>query len=178
MLDAVVVGGLLIALLRHTDRIGVACQAQLVNVIAPIRTEPGGLAWRQSTFYPFALTSRHAFGDVLDVGLEADMQETRHGDVTIVDAIATDDSDRGGSAVYMINRSIDDAVEVAVDARPLARSRIDKALTITGPDLDAVNSSTHPNNVAPRELAEIEVDAGHLTLVLPPASWTLLSLRH
>jgi alpha-L-arabinofuranosidase len=177
LLDAVVVGGLLIALLRHADRVGVACQAQLVNVIAPIRTEPGGPSWRQATFYPFALTSRHAYGDVLDVGLEADMQETRHGDVSIVDAIATNDSDRGSAVVYMINRSIDDAVEVAVDARPSATSRIDKALTIAGSDLDAVNSSTQPNNVAPRELAKIDMDAGHVTLVLPPASWTLLSLR-
>src|SRR5215475_5417776 len=33
--DAVVVGGLLISLLNHCDRVRVACQAQLVNVIAP-----------------------------------------------------------------------------------------------------------------------------------------------
>ena len=40
--DAVVVGSLLISLLRHSDRVTAACQAQLVNVIAPILTEPGG----------------------------------------------------------------------------------------------------------------------------------------
>ncbi len=56
--DAVVVGNLLISLLRHSDRVTAACQAQLVNVIAPIRTEPGGPAWRQTIFHPFALTSR------------------------------------------------------------------------------------------------------------------------
>ena len=177
LIDAVVTGGLLIALLRHADRVGVACQAQLVNVIAPIRTEPGGPAWRQATFYPFALTSRHAHGDVLDVALDADTHETRHGDVTLIDAIATHDSDRGNTAIYMVNRSLDDPIRVAVDARASAASRIERALTIAGPDLDAVNSSTQPNNVAPRELAEIEMDGGHITVVLPPASWTLLSLR-
>ena len=52
--DAVVVGNLLISLLRHADRVAVACLAQLVNVIAPIMTEPGGPAWRQTTFHPFA----------------------------------------------------------------------------------------------------------------------------
>jgi alpha-L-arabinofuranosidase len=40
--DAVVVGSLLISLLRHSDRVTAACLAQLVNVIAPIRSEPGG----------------------------------------------------------------------------------------------------------------------------------------
>ncbi|PPF12993.1 hypothetical protein C5B92_16660, partial [Rathayibacter sp. AY1A4] len=32
--------------------------AQLVNVIAPIMTEPGGAAWRQTTFFPFSTTAR------------------------------------------------------------------------------------------------------------------------
>ncbi|WP_280175092.1 alpha-L-arabinofuranosidase C-terminal domain-containing protein [Micromonospora cremea] len=62
--DAVVVGGLLISLLRHSDRVTAACQAQLVNVIAPIMTEPGGTAWRQTIFHPFARTARHARGSV------------------------------------------------------------------------------------------------------------------
>ncbi|CAM5713086.1 hypothetical protein SFUMM280S_08052 [Streptomyces fumanus] len=65
--DAVVFGSLLIALLRHADRVTVACLAQLVNVIAPIMTEPGGPAWRQTTFFPFAQASRYGRGQVLDV---------------------------------------------------------------------------------------------------------------
>ena len=39
-----------------------ASLAQLVNVIAPIMTEPGGPTWRQTTFFPFAITSRLAVG--------------------------------------------------------------------------------------------------------------------
>ena len=39
--DAVVVGSLLITLMQHTDRVSMACQAQLVNVIAPIIDPPG-----------------------------------------------------------------------------------------------------------------------------------------
>ena len=44
VVDAVVVGSLLITLLRRSDRVTTACLAQLVNVIAPIMTEPGGPA--------------------------------------------------------------------------------------------------------------------------------------
>ncbi|MDQ1171873.1 alpha-N-arabinofuranosidase [Microbacterium testaceum] len=44
--DAVVFGSLLILLLTHADRVASASLAQLVNVIAPIMTEPGGPAWR------------------------------------------------------------------------------------------------------------------------------------
>jgi alpha-N-arabinofuranosidase len=47
--DAVVVGSLLITLLRHADRVGIACQAQLVNVIAPILTQGGRPGPRRSS---------------------------------------------------------------------------------------------------------------------------------
>ncbi len=51
--DALVVGCLLITLLRHADRVRMACLAQLVNVLPPIRTLDGGPAWRQTTYFPF-----------------------------------------------------------------------------------------------------------------------------
>ena len=65
--DAVVVGSLLITLLRHCDRVAIACQAQLVNVIAPIMTRAAGPAWRQTIFHPFAQASRFASGEVIRV---------------------------------------------------------------------------------------------------------------
>lgn len=53
--DALVNGGALIVMMNNCDRVKkTACLAQLVNVIGPIMTEPGGAAWRQTIFYPFA----------------------------------------------------------------------------------------------------------------------------
>ena len=43
--DALLVGLMLITLLKHADRVKIACMAQLVNVIAPIMTDQG---WRSS----------------------------------------------------------------------------------------------------------------------------------
>src|ERR1044072_2631209 len=47
-----------ISLLNHADRVKAASLAQLVNVIAPIMTETGGPAWRQTTFFPLAQADR------------------------------------------------------------------------------------------------------------------------
>ena len=58
------VGSLMITLLRHADRVKIACLAQLVNVIAPIMTSDAS-SWRQTTFYPFMFTSRYGRGTVL-----------------------------------------------------------------------------------------------------------------
>ena len=65
MEDALAFGGACISLLNHADRVKAACLAQLVNVIAPIMTETGGPAWRQTIFYPFAHFSRLGRGRVL-----------------------------------------------------------------------------------------------------------------
>lgn len=43
--DALLVGSMLNTMLRHADRVKIACMAQLVNVIAPIMTETGGGAF-------------------------------------------------------------------------------------------------------------------------------------
>ena len=65
MEDALAFGGACISLLNHADRVKAACLAQLVNVIAPIMTETGGPAWRQTIFWPFAQWSNHGRGRVL-----------------------------------------------------------------------------------------------------------------
>ncbi len=82
-------------LLRRSDRVTSASLAQLVNVIAPIMTEPGGPAWRQTTFHPFSITSRLASGEVIRPVIEAPTYETaRHGEASVIDAVATADDDR------------------------------------------------------------------------------------
>ncbi len=43
-----------------------------LKVIAPIMTETGGAAWRQTIFYPFAQMSRFARGDVLRASIECE----------------------------------------------------------------------------------------------------------
>ena len=51
--DVLQVGCILNTFIRRADVVQIACIAQLVNVIAPIMTEPGGAAWRQTIYWPF-----------------------------------------------------------------------------------------------------------------------------
>ena len=105
---------------RDADRVTSASLAQLVNVIAPIMTEPGGPAWRQTTFFPFAITSRLAVGEALDVKLTSDTYQTAiYGEVPLVDAVATHDAETGRTAIFVVNRSLDAATTVQVDVSHL-----------------------------------------------------------
>ena len=175
--DAVVVGSLLITLLRHSDRVTSACQAQLVNTIGAIRTEPGGPAWRQAIFHPFAQAARLARGQVLRVEVRAPTYETaRYGDVPVVDAVATHDPSTGDLSVLAVNRSQAGPVELTVDLRGFPGLRLGEASVLADDDHAAANSLQQPDRVRPRAHPAAEVDAGRLRLVLPPVSWNAVRL--
>jgi len=73
-------------------------------VIAPIMTEPGGGAWRQASYHPFALTSRYGRGMVLQLPLQSPVYETgAFGDAPVLDAVAIV-SDEGGVTLFAVNR--------------------------------------------------------------------------
>jgi alpha-L-arabinofuranosidase len=176
--DGVVFGSLMISLLKHSDRVTSASLAQLVNVIAPIMTEPSGPAWRQTTFFPFALTSRLAVGDVLDVRLESVEYETAmYGKVPVVDAVATHDVQSGASAVFLINRSQTEPAIVVIDVHALGDVAVVSALTLTDSDPLAKNTLAEPTRVAVHELESVATAKGIVTVTIPPISWTALSLK-
>ena len=176
--DAVVVGNLLISLLRHSDRVTAACQAQLVNVIAPIRSEPDGPAWRQTTFHPFALTSRLARGEVLRVEPKSPTYETaRFGAVPVLDAVATHDKETGDVTVFVVNRHLSETVDLAVAMTGFgAGLRVLESWTIADDDLYATNTADAPDRVVPRAADSITVTDGTLRAALPPVSWTAIRL--
>lgn len=171
--DAVVVGGLLMSLLRHADRVKAASLAQLVNVIAPIMTEPGGPAWRQTTFFPFAVTARLARpgARVVAVQVESPTYDTKaHGAVPVVDAVAVADDD--GISVFLVNRSPDTAIDATVDVDAAA---LVEAVGIWDADPRAVNSLAEPERVGLREIDAVLRD-GTLSATLPPVSWSAVRL--
>ena len=176
--DAVVFGNLMISLLRHADRVTSASLAQLVNVIAPIMTEPEGPAWRQTTFFPFAETSRLARGEALELKLTSDTYETHdYGTVNVVDAVATHDAESGSSAVFLVNRSQDSSTQVTIDVRGLGKVKVSSARTLSDEDFYAKNTLTDRERVGLADNESVAVDDGLVTITLPPVSWTVLALE-
>ncbi|WP_137845499.1 alpha-N-arabinofuranosidase [Microbacterium sp. 2FI] len=180
-LDAVVFGDLLITLLQHSDRVRSASLAQLVNVIAPIMTEPGGSAWRQTTFYPFSLTSRLGHGRALRLPVEAGTFESdRFGAVARVNAVATVDAD--GASVFLVNRSTTDAASLHIDLAPLIAAlgrdvSIVETHLLHDDDLYAANTLEEPERVGVRPFPHAVDESSVLSFTLPPVSWAALRLE-
>ena len=68
---AVVAGGFLNTLMRQSDRVRVACLAQIVNVIAPLVTNSKGVL-RQSIYFPYLMALKYARGRMLDLQVESE----------------------------------------------------------------------------------------------------------
>ena len=177
VLDGVVVGSLLISLLRHADRVTSASLAQLVNVIAPIMTEPGGPAWRQTTFFPFAVTSALARGRTLELKLDGPAYDTAlYGSVPLVDAVATHDPETSSTAVFLVNRSLEEEATVEIDAALLGAVEIGSIQTLHDADIHAANTLADPERVGLQANRTAHRDGGVVTVTLPPVSWTAITL--
>ena len=175
--DAVVVGSLLITLLRHTDRVAIACLAQLVNVIAPIMTDPGGAAWRQTIFHPFALTARSARGTVLQTVVSGPTLTTaRYGEVDQVHAVATWDETERTLTVFAVNRSLTEDADLELDLSrfPATLAVVDHQMMAES-DPHLTNTRDHPDRVRPRP-GRSGVGDGVLTGTLPAVSWHCIRL--
>ncbi|MFF1818936.1 alpha-N-arabinofuranosidase [Kribbella sp. NPDC058245] len=173
--DAVVVGSLLITLLRHADRVKIACLAQLVNVIGPIRTEAGGRSWRQSIFHPFALTAKYAGPTVLQTAISdgPEIDTTAFGRVPALWSTATYDEKTGEIAIFVVNRSETDKVDLEI---PVGSLKVAQHLALYDDDRTAVNTADDPDRVVPRVIEGTEIVDGVCTATLPPASWHLIQL--
>lgn len=175
--DAVVFGDLLITLLQNVDVVRSASLAQLVNVIAPIMTEPGGDAWRQTIFYPFAYAARYAKGGtVLSAPLESSEHHTNlYGTVADVNAVAVQRSD-GTLAVFVVNRSAKGDNQFTVDLGESASYSQVEAFTLHDDDSQAANTAQKQERVVPyrNRTAVIENNGRQGCVTLPPVSWTML----
>ena len=172
--DALVVGLILITLLKHSDRVKIACLAQLVNVIAPIMTETDGPAWRQSIFYPFMHVSKFGRGTVLTPVLTSTKHSTKSfDDVNDIESIAVHNENE--LTIFAVNRDLNDAVPLECDVRDFADYRIVEHITLENDDLCAFNSAGSAR-VAPSFGGSSKLDGGILTAMLNKASWNVIRL--
>ena len=174
--DALVVGGALIAMMNNCDRVKMACMAQLVNVIAPIMTEPGGPAWRQTIFYPFSQAARFAHGEVLRSTIDSATYETEAaGKIPYLCACVVHNEENGNIAVFALNRHLDEDMELRIELCHLGgQRRIEHALELFHTDMKAANSRDKPDTVVPAENTAVRIEGGVLIARLKPGSWNVL----
>jgi alpha-N-arabinofuranosidase len=190
MQDALTFGGACISLLNHADRVKVACLAQLVNVIAPIMTETGGAAWRQTIFHPFSDFSNLGRGNVLRASVNSPTYSANYLDprgtvenyyplpaVPYLKVSAVHDDNAETLTLFALNRHLKDEMTVDVAIKGFSKLAVGKAHQLHDKDLKALNTAKEPNRVQPVPLRDIETRNGGLRATLRPASWNVIRLK-
>ena len=174
--DALLVGSMLITMLRHADRVKIACLAQLVNVIAPIMTSDTA-AWRQTTYYPYWLTGKYGRGIALQTLLDAPTYESkRFGQVSSVDSVAVYNDEADEVVLFAVNKDLDEDMEITMDLRQFADFRVIEHVVLEHDNLFATNTEENPDNVKPHTCDNSAVEGGILTSRLPRKSWNMVRL--
>ncbi|NQX60300.1 alpha-N-arabinofuranosidase [Paenibacillus qinlingensis] len=175
--DALMVGTMLITLLKHADRVKIACLAQLVNVIAPIMTQTGGPAWRQTIFYPYMHTSVYGRGTVLHSFIDVPKYDTKdYTDVPYLDTVVVHREEKDELTIFAVNKSLDSSLVVSCDLRSFEGYRVVEHIVLENKDVKAVNTMNHPNRVKPHCDGDAAIQDDLLIGTLPKLSWNVIRL--
>jgi alpha-N-arabinofuranosidase len=188
--DALAFGGMCIALLNHADRVKAACLAQLVNAIAPIMTQSGGPAWRQTIFWPFAQFSNLGRGRVLRAQIDSPTYAARYYDprgaqdlffplpeTPYLKLAAVHDEQAGALTLFALNRSLSEEMPLRLTAEGFPGLVLEQAAQLHDADLEAVNSQADPDRVQPSPLAGVRTQGSSLYATLRPASWNVIRAK-
>lgn len=178
LLDALTFGGLAITLLNHADRVKVACLAQLVNVIAPIFTEPGKGAYRQAIYWPFRDMSLFGRGTVLNSVIKSDTKVTeKFGEIPASIYSTVYDKEKSELTVFALNTSKDSVCQAVINLSSFENTQMFYRTELTGQNLNAVNTLENQNAVQPCEVEIIQGDKNIYTVPLKPVSWNVIRFK-
>lgn len=177
MEDALLIGSMMITMLKHCDRVKMACLAQLINVIAPIMTSDTG-AWRQTIYYPYMHGSVYGHGTVLQTKLDVPTYDSKSfQNVPYVDAVVIDNAEEKELVIFAVNKNLEEEITVSCELKQFAEYEILEHQMMTHTDLKAVNTEENPDCVKPVSVQTDSFMQGMLEVILPAKSWNMIRLK-
>ncbi|MBA3072366.1 MAG: alpha-N-arabinofuranosidase, partial [Anaerolineae bacterium] len=175
--DALLVGSMLITLLRNSDRVKIACLAQLINVIAPIMTSKNN-CWVQTIYWPFMHASLYGRGTALRPIINSPLYSSKDfDDVPFLDATAVLGDD-GELTIFAVNRSTDCDMLLSCDLRAFEKLKFDEHIVLHHEDVKAVNTEAAPNTVIPTSEKVSDPENGLYNVKVPALSWNVLKFSN
>lgn len=185
--DALAVATYLNIFIRNSATIGMANLAQMVNVIAPIFTNPDGL-FLQTIYHPLSIMAEHTLPIALGtnyVGPTDNVEQAGHlpfshvdvarlGPFDLIDVAATRGDERSAISISLVNRSPDEDIEIDLEIYGGAIAGSIQAIELNAADVNAANSFDHPDAVVPIARSLEALNDGNLIVTLPAHSHTVL----
>lgn len=172
LLDALTFAGLGITIINHSDSIGIACLAQLINAIAPITTRDDDAILRQSIWYPLKQFTEKARGQALDYHLVCDNISTDSGDMPKLHSAVVKDNEKEKLYIFVLNAALDSACPLDISVAD-STVKVSEWSILQGSDLQATNTFSSPDNIRMNQVS----CPNEPTLTIPPASFSVITLE-
>lgn len=176
--DALVVGCMLMTLQNNCDRVKIACMAQLVNVIAPITTEPGGSAWIQTIFYPYMYASQNGRGTVMEKLIRCETYQTSDNlTVPYIESSVIVNEEKQEIVVFAVNRSLTEDMQLSLELGGFDTACLTEHIELYCEDLKLTNTKDL-QNIKPvsREICDKNGTGKELTL--KKHSWNMMKFSY
>ncbi|MBF6625969.1 alpha-N-arabinofuranosidase [Aerococcaceae bacterium zg-BR9] len=173
--DALLIGCLMITLLKNSDRVKIACLAQLVNVIAPISTEQDddSPAWKQTIYYPFMHMSNFGRGIALLPELDCPTYETKDFNaVPFVESIAVYNDEESIVTIFAVNRS-SETIDFDINLDGFEVTEIEESIEMTEFNIKADNNVNN-QQVTPKSKDDVKFELNHVSMALKGLSWNVV----
>lgn len=168
MLDALAFSGLIITLLNNADRVKIACLAQLVNVIAPIFTVPGGIAFKQTIYYPFYYFTNYGRGKVLNPYKTSELINTKYSEETeAVVSTSVLNEEKSELNIFVLNSDLKNKHEIDLDFTDFGEVQFIEQFELHNTNLKGTNTPDNPDAIVPKKLENLKtnLEAGSFTLI-------------
>ena len=173
--DALVVAMFLMSFIRHADVVKIANLAQLVNVIAPIKTNTDGVL-KQTIYHAFRMISSRKGGQALRQVIDCDSYMSKsHGEVPYLDSAAISNGDE--LKFFAVNRHLTETMDLTIACADRKCEAVNDGELLSHSDLSAVNTWENPDQVNAIPITDLSLKNGQVHLELPPHSFAALSLQ-
>jgi alpha-N-arabinofuranosidase len=174
MEDSLLFGSLGLSILRHADRVKIACQSLLVNTIPLILTDPQGEAWCNPTYFIMAHLSRYAKGTVLKQitkGPTYDCEKVKN--VPIVDSVVIENQQE--LVLFLVNRG-EQKQTIHLD-HDFALSQTAEHIVLKSDTLFAKNLRETPNKIVPESKEIVFENEEAITVTVEKYSWNVVKIK-
>ena len=168
----------MIVLLRHSDRVRIACQSILINGGGGlVMCGKEGDAWVNGTYHIFRHCSLYGRGKVLEQRQEASTYDTSTcKNVSALDSVCIYHEDTAELDVFVVNKS-KKFMEFSLDAACFGNLGLIEQLVVRSDSLSDHNSAVHKDVIRSVSRADIiEGDEGKC-FRLEPYSWNVIRLK-
>lgn len=164
--DALLFGGMLLALLKNADRVKMACQSLLTNISACIMTEPGGEIWLQPIYYPFSRVAKYGRGTVL---------KNLSQNSILIDSVMVYNKEKEEAVIFAINRSIEEKIEVVFELQGVVCETVIEHEVMESENIKETNQKNH-QAVLPRRARGAKAESSQVTVAMEPLSWNMIRI--